>query len=604
MYILSIYPSFPSTVSLSKDGVVLSATLEERYSRSKNDESFPKESIDYCLSNAGITAKHLDFIAIAGRYTSSQYALTRKSKWTVDDYIKEQNQYWIPRLYDNKCFDNILSHYVNMFNSHISYDSFPNDIFRKMVKGDKELIEIFNSNIGLFYADYLKLPYEKVVYIDHHECHAYYSYITSNMIGKNVLALTADGMGDGLNATIGIFNEFGEYKRLYETDQCFIARFYRYITLILGMKPNEHEYKVMGMAPYGKKQHSLRAIELFNSTLDVEGTEFIWKNKPIDSYKWFKDRLEGVRFDNIAFALQEWTESLLTKWVYNCVEKYNISDVILSGGVAMNIKANGKIAELDNITNFHVGGSASDESMCISAGLSFYHKHQINNNPKAKPKKVDTLYLGNEIGLEETNNAINLLDPNKYEIIKNPANNFLAEYLSKGYVFARCIGRMEFGQRSLGNRSIIANPQDLRVKEKINKSIKSRDFWMPFAPVILDTYADKYIINPKRIESSYMTIGFNTTKEGFHAMTAACHPGDKSVRPQILKRNANPELYELIETFALKTKIGALLNTSFNLHGFPIVCTAKDAIYVLQNSELDGLILPGHLVLRKNIDYE
>ncbi|MBI96847.1 carbamoyl transferase [bacterium] len=604
MYILSIFPNFLSSVSLSKDGVVLSATLEERYTRLKNDGCFPKESIKYCLSNAGISADQSDYIAIAGKYTNPTYSVTNKSIWTVDDYIKEQKQYWIPRFYENKNFDDTFMHYVNMFNSYINYDDYPNNLYRKMVEGDKKLIETFYKDVGVFYADYLNLPYEKVIYVDHHKCHAYYSYITSNMIGEKVLALTADGMGDGLNATIGIFNEFGEYERLYETDQCFIARFYRYVTLILGMKPNEHEFKVMGMAPYGRRKYSLKAIDVFNNTLDVEGTKFIWKNKPTDSYKWFKDRLEGVRFDNIAFALQAWTESILTKWVFNCVEKYNINNVVFSGGVSMNIKANGHIAELENINNFHVGGSASDESMGISAGLCLYNDLQIKNNIKAKPKKLDTLYLGHEIGIEETIDSIKSLDLNDYKIITDPSNIILAEYLSKGLVLARCIGRMEFGQRALGNRSIIANPQDLRIKEKINKSIKNRDFWMPFAPVILDTFAEKYLINPKGLDSSYMTIGMNTTKEGFLAMSAACHPADKSARPQILNRNANPELYDLINTFALKTNIGALLNTSFNLHGFPIVRSASDAIYVLQNSELDGLILPGHLILRKNIDYE
>ncbi len=599
MYILSIYPNHPTTVSLSKDGVVLSATLEERYSRSKNDECFPIKSIEYCLSNAGITADQLDYLAIAGRSSNAHYNVTKKSKWSVEDYIKEQNEYWIPRLYGEKKFDDTFSHYIKLFNTNINYNSYPNNIFEKMVQGDKAIINTFTNNIGLFYAEYLKLPYEKVVYVDHHRCHAYYSYITSNLIGKRVLALTADGMGDGLNATIGIFNEYGEYERFYETDQCFIARFYRYITLILGMKPNEHEYKVMGMAPYGRRKYSQKAIDLFNSTLDVEGTEFIWKNKPTDSYKWFKDRLEGIRFDNLAYALQDWTETILTKWVYNCIEEYNVSDVVFSGGVAMNIKANGKIAELPNINDFHVGGSASDESMCISAGLCVYQDKKIKHNKEFKPTKLETLYLGHEITNKEASESLIKLDKKEYETIEKPTNDLIAEYLANGLVLARCVGRMEFGQRSLGNRSIIANPQDLKIKEKINKSIKNRDFWMPFAPVILDTYAKKYLINPKDLDCSYMTIGFNTTPEGSNAMSAACHPSDKSARPQILKSCSNPDLYDLIKIFASKTKIGALLNTSFNLHGYPIVCTAKDAINVLENSELDGLILPGYLILRK-----
>ena len=131
------------------------------------------------------------------------------------------------------------------------------------------------------------------------------------MIGKKVLALTVDGLGDGMNATIGTFDESGLYKRHYQTDKCAIGRIYRYMTLLLGMKPNEHEYKVMGLAPYGKKNYAEGAYKIFEETLKVKGTEFVWNIEPTDSYFWFKERLEGFRFDSIAWALQTWTENLI-----------------------------------------------------------------------------------------------------------------------------------------------------------------------------------------------------------------------------------------------------------------------------------------------------
>jgi len=157
---------------------------------------------------------------------------------------------------------------------------------------------------------------------------------------------------------------------------------------------------------------------------------------------------------------------------------------------------------------------------------------------------------------------------------------------------------MEFGQRSLGNRSILADPSDLRVKEKINNAIKNRDFWMPFAPVIMDKYNERYIINSKHIESPHMTIGFDTTAEGYEAMIAACHPADRTARPQILHMDANPELYHILEAFEQLTGRGALLNTSFNLHGHPIVNTPAEAAFVLEHSGLDGLILNYYLVMK------
>lgn len=130
--------------------------------------------------------------------------------------------------------------------------------------------------------------------------------------------------GDGLNATIGEFDEAGTYTRHYQTAECNIGRIYRYMTLLLHMKPNEHEFKVMGLAPYGKAKHAQKALEVFKSTLYVDGIEFKWRERPTRSYFWFRERLEGVRFDSIAFALQTWVEDLLTEWAQNAVASFGI----------------------------------------------------------------------------------------------------------------------------------------------------------------------------------------------------------------------------------------------------------------------------------------
>ena len=165
-------------------------------------------------------------------------------------------------------------------------------------------------------------------------------------------------------------------------------------------------------------------------------------------------------------------------------------------------------------------------------------------------------------------------------------------------MFLKNLMIQKFGQRALGNRSISADPKNLMVKETINTMIKNRDFWMPFAPIIMDKYVGKYLINKKDLLSEYMTIGFETTKEGYEAMTAACHPADKSARPEMLSNELNSDVYEILEEFEKLTGRGAILNTSFNLHGFPIVNTPSEAIYVLENSGLDGLILNNYMVLK------
>jgi carbamoyltransferase len=375
------------------------------------------------------------------------------------------------------------------------------------------------------------------------------------------------------------------------------------MTLLLGMKPNEHEFKVMGLAPYGKAKHAQKALDVFKSTLYVEGIEFKWRVKPTDSYFWFKEQLEGVRFDNIAFALQTWVEELLMEWVQNAVNKFGIHKVVIAGGVAMNIKAMGKIANLPGVTDLFIGGSASDESMAISAGICLAEDltrkagYQWDSSNVAS---LPHLYLGPSSTAKQEATLILGLDQSIYQVSRSPTPKQIAELLRDGKILARCAGRMEFGQRSLGNRSILADPSDLRVKDKINAAIKSRDFWMPFAPVMMDKYVHRYILNPKKLESPHMTIGFETTAEGFDAMIAACHPADRTARAQILHHDANPELYAILEAFETITGRGALLNTSFNLHGHPIVNTVSEALFVFENSGLDGLILNDYLISKKS----
>ena len=451
-------------------------------------------------------------------------------------------------------------------------------------------------------AEYFKIDRSKVIRLDHHTCHAFYSYYISPFKNKKVLSLTVDGYGDGLNSTIGIFDKNGNYRRVYKTNICAIARIYRYITLLLGMKPNEHEYKMMGLAPYGKKKYAETALNVFRDTLQVKGTKFVWKIKPTDSYFWFKERLEGERFDNIAYAVQKWVEELLMKWVKNCILKYKISNVTISGGVALNIKAMGKIAELKEVKKLFVGGSASDESMALSAGIYLMYvlnKKQGNDLGFKKFPQIQNLYLGPENTLKQEIDLLKKLNKKKFRIYKKFDDSKVATFLSKGKILARCVGRMEFGQRALGNRSILADPSHLNIKEKINLAIKNRDFWMPFAPVILKRFSKKYLVNPKNIESPHMTIGFNTTPLGYKKMIAACHPADKTARAQILEKKDNQKLYSLIEEFYKITGTGALLNTSFNLHGYPIVNNIRDALYVFKNSELDGLLLNNFFITKR-----
>ena len=175
-----------------------------------------------------------------------------------------------------------------------------------------------------------------------------------------------------------------------------------------------------------------------------------------------------------------------------------------------------------------------------------------------------------------------------------------AKLLANEKILARSSGRMEWGARALGNRSILANPKNMAVINRINKAIKMRDFWMPFCPTILENYGDKYLINEKQLSAPYMILAFKSTTLGRKSIPAGLHPYDQTARPQLIKKEFNPSYYYLISEFEKLTGIGGLLNTSFNLHGSPIACTAKDCINTLINSDIDYLAIGDYLVWRKD----
>jgi carbamoyltransferase len=265
----------------------------------------------------------------------------------------------------------------------------------------------------------------------------------------------------------------------------------------------------------------------------------------------------------------------------------------------MNIKINKVLMELDEVKDIFVGPTGGDESLSIGTAYALYHR--LNPNKKIRPMSHSYLSPGHTskdaaIAIEKM-----LAGSTKYKVIVDPSVDIQADLLAKGFVLGRGCGRMEFGARSLGNRSILANASDPRMIRKINDMIKRRDFWMPFAPMILRERMHDYIKNPKNILSPYMTIGFDSTDLAKKHLVAALHPADDSMRPQLLEEKHNPDLYKLIKKYEEKTGMGGLLNTSLNLHGEPICNTPEDSLKTLFNSELDGIILDGHLVLRKEI---
>jgi len=258
------------------------------------------------------------------------------------------------------------------------------------------------------------------------------------------------------------------------------------------------------------------------------------------------------------------------------------------------------LAEEDWVEELFAFPSCGDESNAVGAAYLGYLEECGRRGVVGTPEPFGPAYLGNEVTDEDAEAVIRSRGlEGRYKVaFHDRIDEKIAELLVSDGVVARCAGRMEFGARALGNRSILANPSDHRVVPLINRMIKNRDFWMPFAPTILAERAPDYLVNPKRLASPYMMLAMPTRAEARDALAAAVHPHDATARPQILERAWNPEYHAVISEFQRRTGVGAVLNTSFNLHGEPVVCSAADAVDTFERSGLPHVAV-GHWLISK-----
>ena len=588
MYILGIVEGHNSSAALLKDGRIMAVCFEERLSRLKNDLGYPARAIDYCLNAADISPEEIDHVAlVTENLPLAQIAVKREATFTMEDYMKEQYEYWRPTLIEGKKVN-----YLELFKHRIKYNELPYEIngtdFTRTSFDEFRKIRIDTVK------KLLKKRDDQIHIVNHHLAHSLYAVFTTPFCyDRELLVLASDGYGDDCSSSVGVYKN-GKFEFIAKSVGSGIGRIYRYATLLLGMRPGVDEYKVMGMAPYAKEYHWRKVYNKLKAYLKVNGMVIEYTNPDKDIYFSLKNRLRSSRFDGIAAGLQYFCEDISKQWVKNCIAYTGIKTVVLSGGVSMNIKINKILMELDEVESIFVGPSGGDES--LSLGAAYTLCHQLYPDVRIEP--LSHSYLGPEYGKPEVIRAIKDKLPTHFKIIEDPTDSMVAELLADGKVIARSIGPMEFGARALGNRSILANASDHLTIRKINDKIKRRDFWMPFAPMILKDRMNDYVVNPKNIGSPYMTIGFDCTALARKHLRAALHPADDSMRPQILEKENNERLYSLIKKYESKTGMGGLLNTSFNLHGEPICSSPEDSIKTFLNSELDGLLMEGYLVLR------
>lgn len=565
MLICGINASHTASAVLVRDGQLVSALQEERPSRVKNQSGFPSRAISTLLAREGVDWKDVDAWVFGGFETYSELGM------------KEGDRSARIRSYKN-----MLSP-IGQVKKLLR-----NTPLRKRVhaqRRESQIQQLLSHGVTR----------TKIHTIEHHRCHAATAYYGPGA-DHDTLVITADGAGDSLCATVSIPDANGQLKRIASVEESHsIGNLWSVITALLSMVPLEHEYKLMGMAPYAGGERAENAKAIFNRAFQATENG-CWKRTPgvpdmMFSYEYWRKQLEFTRFDNVCAGLQMFTEEFLTAWVRSWLLKTGCRKLRLSGGVFLNVKLNKSIAELAEVDDLFVFPSCGDETNSIGAAWAFMaeqgHAEQI--------EPLKTMYLGPNPKSEEYDLSANQARKLGWQVTTPPIiEAAIAELLARGEVVARVSGREEFGARSLGNRAILADPSRTDVVKVVNKAIKCRDFWMPFAPSVMAEHADRHVYNPKRLSAPYMILAFDSRNT--EEVRAACHPEDATIRPQIVTRENNPGYHRVIEEFHRQTGRGTILNTSLNIHGEPIVSTPDDAISVMRRSGLKHLALGPYLI--------
>lgn len=568
--ILGIHDGHNSTAALLKEGKLVDVLQEERLKRIKNIGGFPVSVVNDIITRHNCNLGDLT-LSLNGTYMS--YGVWDRES-ILQDYKNSKNR---------KSFTKTLA------------------------RSNKTILSLYKSKKNKARKSIIKkhlnpLP-SNIQSIEHHTAHAAAAYYGSGMEDK-ILVLTSDGCGDELCATVSIGDK-GELRRIASiSEDNSIGRIYAYITYLLGMMPHEHEYKIMGLAPYAPISKDVKRV--YNKFLNLfefekKNNGMTWKRKrgipSIYAPREFIDKLVyRERFDWIASGLQLFIEEFLKEWARNCIRETGIKRIALSGGVFMNVKANKVIYELPEVEEIFVFPSCGDESNAIGAA---YYSYMKNGGNSVEP--LGALYFGQHVEDEEVDEAVKkYVIENKIQVEhKDNIEKDVAELLADGAIVGRVKGEMEFGARALGNRSILANPSNPKAVRIINEMIKNRDFWMPFAPSVLAESSEKYFKKPKPVFSPYMMLTFDTKPEVREKIIGALHPFDYTARPQEVTENFNPDYFKLIKYYEEITGESILLNTSYNLHGYPIAYSPVDALDVFNNSGLTYLALGNFLIKKK-----
>jgi carbamoyltransferase len=577
MKILGLSDHIVSGAAIIEDGVVRAAVNEERLVRKKMVMGFPWKSIEMVFELSGVRPEEIDLVAVG-------------SKWGhfMPEYVDfDKGLFGIDRGIVKGLFFSVGSTLSSLRAAAPVLESFYYGLRQPIfAKRRAQVRAVLRDRYGI---------HAPVEFVSHHYAHAASAYFASGY--EDALAVTMDGAGDGDSAHVYEVRN-GVWKLLHQVPAFdSLGGYYGYITQVAGFTAGKHEGKITGLAAHGKDAYRdilNKFIVYRNGSMVNVGNAFYSA-----AIKKLQDALPSP-FDraDLAASIQAVSEDISTAFVEHWLKATGLKNVALAGGVFANVKINQRIHEIPGVESVFVYPAMSDEGLAAGSALAVYADR---GNPRPAGRRCfDHVYLGPEFSDAEITAAFDA-EQVSYRRAE-PVEDEIAALIEAGYVVARVNGRMEYGPRALGNRSILYRPDEPEVNDWLNKRLKRTEF-MPFAPSTLAEEAHKSYVNLDGAADTarFMTITFDCSDEMKRLCPGVVHI-DGTARPQLVSEKDNESYYKIIRAFHRRTGLTSIVNTSFNIHEEPIVCTPADAIRAFKIGHLDVLAMGSFIAKHPEAD--
>lgn len=576
MIILGIIDSKPSTAAVLIDGKIVSAISEERLCRMKMATGTPRAAIAAVMDEAGVAPQDIDQVAVC------QHALA----------FQPEPQPWNGWFHNGQAEKNGTFVQISATLAPLVGN------FSIAREGHHRLKRLLTRQRRQKLPELLKTAYgitAPVRFYEHHYCHATSAYYTGDT--DDALVVTLDGGGDGRSGSVYLGRN-GHLQELAGVDSYHsLGNFYSYITALSGFKAELHEGKITGLAATGKPQYVdiLRQFIRYQEPGQIRYTIPMYHRSALER---LQERLPA-NFDraDLAASVQLLLEEIGSDFIHYWLQKTGMRNIAVAGGVFANVKFNQRIHELPEVQRFFVHPAMGDEGLAVGAALAAFAESPAYDSAQLI-HRLSNVYFGPQYDDDEIEKAIAAAGYRGQYV--SDIHCQIAQLLTQGRVVARFTGRMEYGPRALGHRSILFQTTDPAVNDWLNEHLKRTEF-MPFAPATLVEHAAECYegLDGAEDPARFMTITFNCTPQMKASSPGVVHV-DGTARPQIIDAHTAPDFYAILTHYHRLTGIPSLINTSFNMHGEPIVCTPQDALRSFQEGHLDYLAIGNWLVSQKN----